>query len=214
MTLNGLQHHTSDDFRQRVLDVSSGAAMPPDCIDHGDHRINSDLVGDLLKKPLRPAAVLVPVFDREGEARVLLTQRTAKLRAHSGQIAFPGGAIDPGDRTAERAALREAEEEIGLDPAFVEPLARLPDYLTTSGFRITPVLARVHAGFALSVNPHEVRATFDVPLSFLMNPDNHRRESGLFQGKERHYFSIPYGPWFIWGVTAGILRVLYERYYA
>jgi 8-oxo-dGTP pyrophosphatase MutT (NUDIX family) len=135
------------------------------------------------------------------------------LRKHSGQIAFPGGAIDPEDGTAENAALREANEEIGLVSERAEILGSLPRYLTGSGFSITPVLAVVNTPFDVHPNPDEVADIFEVPLSFLMNPDNHRRESRLFNGTERFYYAMPYHERFIWGVTAGIIRGLYERLY-
>jgi len=162
---------------------------------------------------MRDAAVLVPVVDRGSEATLLLTRRTDTLRKHSGQIAFPGGAIDPEDGTAENAALREANEEIGLVSERAEILGSLPRYLTGSGFSITPVLAVVNTPFDVHPNPDEVADIFEVPLSFLMNPDNHRRESRLFNGTERFYYAMPYHERFIWGVTAGIIRGLYERLY-
>ncbi|MBO0663289.1 CoA pyrophosphatase [Jiella sp. CQZ9-1] len=162
----------------------------------------------------REAAVLVPVVDRGDAATVILTTRTRSLRKHSGQIAFPGGAIDPQDASPEAAALREALEEITLDPAYVEPIGRLPRYLTTTGFCITPVLAIVSPGFTLRPNPGEVADVFEVPLGFLMDAANHRQESRMFDGLTRHYYTMPYGERFIWGVTAGILRTLYERFYA
>ncbi|RVP44191.1 CoA pyrophosphatase, partial [Sinorhizobium meliloti] len=142
------------------------------------------------------------------------TQRTSNLRKHSGQVAFPGGAVDPEDHSIEVAALREAEEEIGLDPRFVETVARLPHYMAMSGFRITPVLAVVQPGFVLEPNPEEVESVFEVPLSFLMNPRNHGRGSSHWQGAERHFYRMPYGERNIWGITAGIVRMLYERLYA
>ena len=188
-----------------------GAAEPPEW---GDHRLNPDLVAEMLKAETREAAVLVPVVERSGEATVILTTRTRSLRKHSGQIAFPGGAIDPEDTSPEAAAMREAFEEVALEPRFVEPLARLPRYLTTTGFHITPVVAIVTPGFALKPNPGEVEDVFEVPLSFLMDAANHRQESREFAGLVRHYFTMPFGERFIWGVTAGILRTLYERYYA
>ena len=110
--------------------------------------------------------------------------------------------------------MREAEEEIGLDRRFVEPVGRLPVYMTTTGFRITPVLAVVHPGFTLAANPDEVDAVFETPLSFLMTQANHQRESRVWEGIERHYYVMPYGEHYIWGVTAGIIRTMYERLYA
>jgi 8-oxo-dGTP pyrophosphatase MutT (NUDIX family) len=160
----------------------------------------------------RPAAVLVPVVDRSTPT-VILTQRTADLPSHAGQIAFPGGKIDTRDETPARAALREAEEEIGLAPALVEPLGYLDLYLTFSGFRILPTVARIAPDFALAPNRFEVAEVFEVPLDFLMTPENHLRKSRDWNGIIRHYYEIPYRNRYIWGVTAGILRNLYERIY-
>jgi len=161
----------------------------------------------------RPAAVLIPVVDRSTPT-VILTQRTADLPNHAGQIAFPGGKIDTSDETPARAALREAEEEIGLEPALVEPLGYLDLYLTFSGFRILPTVARVAPDFALALNRSEVAEAFEVPLEFLMTPENHRRKTREWNGIVRHYYEISYRNRYIWGVTAGILRNLYERIYS
>jgi 8-oxo-dGTP pyrophosphatase MutT (NUDIX family) len=160
----------------------------------------------------RPAAVLVPVVDRPSPT-VILTQRTADLSSHAGQIAFPGGKIDTIDETPVGAALREAEEEIGLAPALVEPLGYLDLYLTFSGFRIVPTVARVAPDYALALSRAEVAEAFEVPLEFLMTPENYRRKSRDWKGIIRHYYEIPYQDHYIWGVTAGILRNLYERIY-
>jgi 8-oxo-dGTP pyrophosphatase MutT (NUDIX family) len=160
----------------------------------------------------KPAAVLVAVVDREIPT-VILTQRTTDLPSHAGQIAFPGGKIEPTDETPVGAALREAEEEIGLAPMLVEPLGYLDLYLTFSGFRILPTVARVTPGYTLALNTGEVAEAFEVPLDFLMAPDNHRRKSRDWNGIIRHYYEIPYLDRYIWGVTAGILRNLYERIY-
>jgi 8-oxo-dGTP pyrophosphatase MutT (NUDIX family) len=159
---------------------------------------------------VRPAAVLVPVVDRPAPV-VILTQRTADLASHAGQIAFPGGKIDPGDASPAGAALREAEEEIGLEPGLIEPIGYLDLYLTFSGFRILPTLARVEPGYALTLNRSEVALSFEVPLAFVMQPDNYQRRSRDWNGITRHYYAIPYLDHYIWGVTAGILRNLYER---
>lgn len=157
----------------------------------------------------KPAAVLIPVVDRSAPT-VILTERTAGLPSHAGQIAFPGGKID-GDETPAGAALREAEEEIGLRPALVEPLGYLDLYLTFSGFRILPMVARVKQDFALTPNHSEVADVFEVPLEFLMKPENYARKSRDWNGIIRHYYEIPYRNRYIWGVTAGILRNLCER---
>ena len=182
--------------------------------DHGDSLLNPGVIPHLEDMKLRDAAVLIPVVDDGAEARVIFTKRTATLRKHSGQVAFPGGAVDDGDEDVETAAMREAEEEISLDRRFVEPVGRLPHYKALSGFSITPVLAVVRPGFALVPNPAEVETVFDVPLSFLMDPRNHAQGSGIWLGGERHYYRMPYRGHDIWGITAGIVRVIYERLYA
>ncbi len=204
---------SAEDFRSRALD-QRGLPVELAWRHHGDHVLNPESISHIEGLNLRDAAVLVPVIDDEDGAKVLLTQRTQSLRKHSGQIAFPGGAIDPGDGSPEVAALREAEEEIGLPRHFVEPVARLPDYYAMTGFRITPVLSVVRRGFEIRPNPHEVAHVFEVPLSFLMDPDNHQRDSAVWQGMERHFYRMPYGDWMIWGITAGILRTMFERLYA
>lgn len=180
---------------------------------YGDHRWNPDASGLFPLDGLRDAAVLVPVVDRGADAGLLLTKRTDTLRAHSGQIALPGGRIDPTDGSPEAAALREAREEIALDPADVQIVGRLPDYVTGSGYRIVPVLGVVAPDAALKPNPDEVAAIFEVPLRFLMDPANHRHESLVWKGHQRFYYAMPWEDWPIWGVTAGILRMLYERLY-
>jgi len=160
----------------------------------------------------KPAAVLVPIIDR-GEPTVLLTIRTQELATHAGQVAFPGGKIDPDDENPVAAALREAKEEIGLAPALVEPLGYLDLYLTFTGFRILPTVARVKPDFTLTLNPREVTEAFEVPLTFLMTPANHQRKSREWKGVTREFYAMPYENRYIWGATAGILRNLYERVY-
>lgn len=163
-------------------------------------------------RPPTQAAVLVPLVAHVG-LTVLLTQRTAHLNSHSGQIAFPGGKVDPQDRNAADTALREAQEEVGLDPAQVEVLGMLPEYATGSGFIVTPVLALVSPQAVLVPNPHEVADVFEVPLAFLMNPAHHRHHEVEWAGQKRHWMSMPYlqdaRERFIWGATAAMLRNLY-----
>jgi len=187
-----------------------------------DHSITDFARGDLDTDPAkweqvgvtatRAAAVLVPVVDH-AEPGVLLTMRTSDLPNHAGQIAFPGGKMDPSDATPLAAALRETQEEIGLGAALIEPIGYLDLYLTFTGFRILPVLARVTPNYALTVNAREVADAFEVPLAFVMDEANHKRASRDWQGVTRHYYEMPFGERYIWGVTAGILRNLYEKIY-
>ena len=164
------------------------------------------------EQPIRPAAVLIPIVDHP-EPTVLLTQRSPHLADHAGQIAFPGGKIDATDASPRDAALREAEEEVGLDRHFVDPLGYLGVYGTSFGFRILPTVARIRPGFSLQINRSEVDDAFEVPLAFLMNPNNHQLHAKEFRGVERTYYAMPFAERYIWGATAGILRVLYERIY-
>jgi 8-oxo-dGTP pyrophosphatase MutT (NUDIX family) len=160
----------------------------------------------------RPAAVLVPVVDRP-DPTVLLTQRTKDLASHAGQVAFPGGKIDAGDATPAAAAMREAEEEIGLSHEMIEPIGYLDLYFTFSGFRVLPTVARVLPDYRLTINPAEVADAFEVPLAFLMDAQNHALHSRDWHGLSRRYYAMPFGERYIWGVTAGILRNLYNRLY-
>lgn len=160
---------------------------------------------------LRDAAVLIPIVDRQPEPSLILTQRTSHLASHAGQVAFPGGKIDPTDAGPAAAALREAEEEIGLDRALVEPIGYLETLVTASGYRITPLVGRVPEVHRLEPNPHEVESVFEVPLSFLMEPANHSRGTREWRGYTRHFYDIPFGEYRIWGITAGIIRRLYEK---
>jgi 8-oxo-dGTP pyrophosphatase MutT (NUDIX family) len=158
----------------------------------------------------RPAAVLLPIVKRAQGLTVLLTLRASDLRAHSGQVAFPGGKIDPGEAPRE-AALREAREEIGLEERFVEPLGWLDPYLTGTGFRVAPLVALVEPSFALKVNKLEVEEVFETPFGFLMDPANHRLDEREWQGRRRRFYAMPHEGRYIWGATAGILRNLYEK---
>ncbi len=209
----------ADDFFERVrkrlrLDVPPALTDPSaKGIRRGDLDLDPTLWERAGVNATRPAAVLVPVVDRAAPT-VLLTQRTTELTSHAGQVAFPGGKIDPTDESPVAAALREAEEEIGLLPMLVEPIGYLDLYLTFSGFRILPTVARVKPDFALTLNPREVSEAFEVPLDFLMEPANHQRKTRDWKGIPREYYAIPFGERYIWGITAGILRNLYERIYA
>lgn len=163
------------------------------------------------------ASVLLPIVMRE-QPTVLLTERTMHLSTHSGQIAFPGGKADEEDADASATALREAQEEIGLDPAFVQVLGHMPHYITGSAFIITPVVALVETGFTLTPNANEVADIFEVPLAFLMDPAHHQRHAFEWEGARREWFSMPYlepmngrtTQRFIWGATAGMLRNFYR----
>ena len=177
----------------------------------GDHVLNPDFAR--VEFEYRDAAVLIPVVAREPEATVILTLRTGHLSSHAGQIAFPGGKIDAGDASPAAAALREAEEEIGLAAGAVGVVGALAPYLSRTGYRIVPVVGRVEPGYGLRLNADEVAEVFEVPLAFLMNPANHRRASRVFFGKERTFYEIPFGERYIWGVSAGIIRALYEQVY-
>jgi 8-oxo-dGTP pyrophosphatase MutT (NUDIX family) len=191
--------------------------VPAALHDHAAQAVRGDLDLDPAAweragvKATRPAAVLIPVVDR-AEPAVLLTLRT-ELPNHPGQIAFPGGKMDPGDATPASAALREAQEEIGLSSTLIEPIGYLDLYLTFSGFRILPTLARVSPDYALTLCESEVADAFEVPLTFLMDKANHALHTRDWKGIERRYYAMLYGERYIWGVTAGILRNLYERIY-
>ncbi len=196
-----------------TLDVPAGLTDPAVLPRHGDDDLDPVTQAIAAVRPIRPAAVLVPIVERD-EAMVLLTQRTAHLKDHAGQISFPGGKIEATDSSPAAAAVREAEEEIGLPPRLVEPIGYLDLYMTTLGYRIVPTIARVRPDFGLRLNREEVEDTFEVPLAFLMAPENHQRRSRDWNGMTRTFYAMPFGERYIWGATAGILRNLYERIYA
>jgi 8-oxo-dGTP pyrophosphatase MutT (NUDIX family) len=158
-----------------------------------------------------PAAVLVPIVDHRSGLTVIFTQRTSQLKAHSGQVSFPGGKAEPADPTPEFTALREAQEEIGLALERVELLGRLPDYRTRTGYHVTPVVGLLTPPLALSPDPREVDEVFEVPLAFLLDPANHRRESRELQGRTVAYYVMRYEHRTIWGATAGMLVNLYRQ---
>ncbi len=205
------------DFFERArarltLDPPPGLSDPDALPLRGDHDADPVVKAMAALRPIKPAAVLIAVIDRD-EPMVLLTQRTAHLPQHAGQIAFPGGKIDADDATPLAAALREADEEVGLSADVVEPLGYLDVYMTTLGYRIVPVVARVRPPFTLTLNPGEVENTFEVPLSFMMEVTNHQTHSREWQGMMRTYYAIPFGERYIWGVTAGIFRNLQQKIY-
>ena len=160
------------------------------------------------ERPMKAAAVLVLVVNHVQAPTIVLTQRTRHLADHAGQISFPGGRCVDEDCNAERTALREAEEEVGVDPSRVEVLGRLPEYHTSTGFNVTPFVGWIEPPVAFHPDPHEVEEVFEVPLAFLLDPGNHRYESAFFKGRMRHYWAMPYGHRFIWGATAGMLVTL------
>jgi 8-oxo-dGTP pyrophosphatase MutT (NUDIX family) len=184
--------------------------------DAGDFTFNRDLEDMIRHNATIDAAVLIGLHKRPAldSPMVVMTQRTASLRTHSGQIAFPGGRIDEDDRDAVDAALRECEEETGIARRHTSVIGTLPVYLSGSGFRIRPVVAYLQDGFEIAANPDEVEMVFDVPLSFLMDPANHKTGSRMWNGRQRYFYEMPYGERHIWGVTAGIIRLMYERLYA
>ena len=200
-----------DRSRARLrFDVPPGLIDPNIIPRSGDQGTDRMLEIIAHEQPVRPAAVLIPVVDHP-QTTVLLTQRAAHLNDHAGQISFPGGKIDVTDASPLDAALREAEEEIGLSREFIDPIGYLDLYGTAFGFRILPTVARVKPGFKLRINESEVEEAFEVPLAFLMDPANHQMHSKEFRGIERSYYAMPFAERYIWGATAGILRVLYER---
>ena len=195
-----------------TFDVPPGLVDPnviPRTGDSGNDRM-LEIVAQ--EQPVRPAAVLIPVV-AEPEPTVLLTQRSPNLSSHAGQISFPGGKIDATDASPLDAALREACEEVGLKREFIDPVGYLDLYGTAFGFRILPTVAKVKPGFTLAINEAEVVDAFEVPLAFLMNPENHQIHTKEFRGMDRSYYAMPFAERYIWGATAGILRVLYERIY-
>ena len=191
---------------ETVFDPRTGRSWGP-----SDFDLNPELAAELIgHEPPQAAAVLVPVVARP-QLTMLLTLRTAHLPSHAGQIAFPGGKVDPTDADPVATALREAEEEIGLDRRFVEPLGFLDTYRTGTGFGIVPVVALVAPEFALELNTHEVADAFEVPLAFLLDAANHQRHVRRWQGRERHFYAMPFEERYIWGATAGMIRNMHER---
>jgi len=191
------------------LDFAAGWADPPPFSDF-------DLVPEArpaTRGPLKPAAVLAPIVRRPEGFTLLLTQRTADMPTHAGQIAFPGGRIQADDDGPVAAALRETHEEVGVEPRFITPLGAIPAYETVTGYRVAPIVGYVDPGFTLRPDPREVADVFEAPLAFLMNPANHERRETEWQGGRRAFFVMPFENRFIWGATAGMIKRLYERLY-
>ncbi len=205
---------TGADWAATLSERLSASSRLSEVRDTGDHVLNPEL-GPYAKweGPPRDAAVLIGMMPRADGPSVVLTQRTAHLKSHAGQIAFPGGKIDPTDAGPDAAALREAEEEIGLPPDRVELLGSLAPYLTGSGYRVVPVVGIIGEAPAFRPNPDEVDDVFEVPLGFLMDPANHQKRSAEWQGRKRYFYAMPFGERYIWGVTAGIIRSFYETVY-
>ncbi len=180
-----------------------GRQTPPALSVYGDDGVGREAAATA-------AAVLVPIVAHPAELTVLFTQRTSQLRSHSGQVSFPGGRAEPEDASPELTALREAEEEIGLPAERVEIVARLPDYLTRTGFRVTPVVGLLTPPLELAPDPREVEEVFEVPLAFLLDARNHLRETRELRGETVGYYVIQYGKRRIWGATAGMLVNLYR----
>ena len=209
--------YSADAFETRVRERFASRADVLTAIG-GDRALNPDHPMIHEGKVYKPAAVLIPVVDRGGHATILLTQRAEHLSSHKGQVAFPGGKIDEGE-SPEQAAVREAEEEVGLDRRQVDLIGTFGTYFTGSGYCISPVVGMVRGEPELTINEDEVAAVFEVPLAFLMDQKNHGRESRFWMDKEVFYYVMPYeddteNPPVerrIWGVTAGIIRMVQER---
>ena len=176
----------------------------------GDFDLNLGMEKKIPNK-LKSAAVLVPIVDRKESLAVILTRRTDNLATHPGQISFPGGHVEDGDSGPEQTALREANEEIGLDSKHVRILGRLDNYKTRTGFNITPVVSFLSLPPEIKKDSSEVEEIFEVPLSFLLDPANHHRHKHLWKDRALYFYAIPYLSYYIWGATAGILVNLFDR---
>ena len=191
--------------------LQSPPQWQPEITDENRHVIASDIIAKRQAAgKVTKAAVLIPLVLKEGGLSVLLTQRTNHLRDHAGQISFPGGRMDPEDKSPNDTALRESQEEIGLDPKRVEIIGHLPQYLTVSGYSVTPVVGLVQAQAEYVLDEFEVADVFEVPLSFLLDPANHQVRLWQSEQGGRRFYSMPYENRFIWGATAGMLRNLYH----
>ncbi|MBM3557244.1 MAG: CoA pyrophosphatase [Alphaproteobacteria bacterium] len=196
--------------RLRKIEESDPAWRAPAAQRRGDHELNP---GSLAEAPrdLMPAAVLVPLVARAKGWTVLLTQRTDHLHHHAGQISFPGGRVEDGDATPVATALRESEEEIGLDRRHVDVVGALDTYQTGTGFLVAPIVGVVEPSFDLTLDAFEVKEAFEVPLAFVLDPANHQRQSRFWKGRERHFYVLPFENRYIWGATAGMLVNLHAK---
>ena len=202
-----------DETEFRALARQRLHGVPPEAHRRSDDDLNPEARIIAPDAKPKPAAVLVPVVMHASGLTLLLTQRTERMTSHAGQVAFPGGRIDDGDAGPVDAALREAEEETGLARQFVEPIGFLDTYLTSTSYRVVPVVALVREGFTIVPHAGEVAAVFEVPLAFLMDPAHHERHSREWQGKQRFYYAMPWQDRYIWGATAGMIRNLYHLMY-
>ena len=199
-------YDTPEDLKQRLsMAVQSG----PDA-GSSDFDLNPEMSLPQARK-LRPAGVLVPISLASGAPRVILTKRSSALKHHPGQIAFPGGKVDEGDRDVTHTALREAWEEIGLPQDLPEVLGALPTHETVTSFTVTPVVALLRSEFDIRPEAGEVAEVFSVPLSHVLDPANYIIESRRWRGTRRRYYTVPYGPYYIWGATARMLLQFADR---
>jgi 8-oxo-dGTP pyrophosphatase MutT (NUDIX family) len=202
--------------REDFLDRAKARLAPANAVFEAYERTDFDLNPGFpfpAKPPYRKAAVLVGLIDRGDDFGVLLTLRPETLSQHAGQVAFPGGRIDPDDASPLSAALREGQEEVGIDPVSVTVLGQGDPYLTSTGYIVSLFVGRLSADFTPTADPREVAETFETPLSFLMNPANHQRHERSYQGHLRAYYAMPHNGRYIWGATAGMIRSLYDRIY-
>ncbi|MCF6320763.1 MAG: CoA pyrophosphatase [Rhizobiaceae bacterium] len=209
MNIGELPSLKKSEFRRIVLQRLA-AGHKDDGVE-GDYVLNPDFQSEVVKRAIQPAAVLIPVIERANGLSVVFTRRTQKLKSHSGQVSFPGGKIDATDGNARLAALRETHEEVGVAPKAIDVLGQMPDYFTGSGYRISPVIGLLNRDVVFEANRDEVEYIFEVPLAFLMNPVNYRIGSKRFENAERYFYEILWEEQYIWGVTAGIVRMFYNR---
>jgi 8-oxo-dGTP pyrophosphatase MutT (NUDIX family) len=205
--------HRFDEPEFRSLAARRLHGTPPEKPRRSDDDLNPDARVIPANEVPRPAAVLVPLVPRADGLHLLLTQRQPHLRQHAGQVAFPGGRIDGEHEGPIAAALRETEEETGIPPAFVDPVGFLDTYLTSTNYRVFPVVGIVRPGFTVTPQLDEVADVFEVPLAFLMDPNHHERHSRDWQGRTRYYYAMPWNGRYIWGATAGMIRNLYSLLY-